>query len=114
MGAVSNSVLSVLRVMELGVSPAEELEGKAWSVRLYFFAIGPAREVMRSFAVEGWAPMFILWFIIAVVRSGRAFTLTPPFMTSTATEVVIRYFIPGDAFAASRANLSFFSFLEQP
>lgn len=55
--------------------------------------------------------MFILWFMIAVVLSGNAFTLTPPLMTSTATEVVMRYLIPGDALAASMARLSFFSFL---
>lgn len=70
-----------------------------------------AREATRALASEGWEPMFIRWFIIAFVLSGRAFVFTPPFITSTATEVVIRYLIPGEAFAASRANSSFFSFL---
>lgn len=66
---------------------------------------------MRDLASDGWEPMFMRWFIIALVLSGRALFLTPPFMTSTATEVVIRYLIPGEAFAASSAKLSFFSFL---
>lgn len=70
-----------------------------------------ARWATRVLAKEGWEPMFMRWFIVAVVLSGRAFVFTPPFMTSTATEVVIRYLIPGEDFAASSANSSFFSFL---
>lgn len=112
-GAVSSSVSDARKVMEEGVSPSSGEEGKEWRVRLYLCETFAARVETRDFAMEGCSPMLMRWLTIAVVRSGRAFTFTPPEMTSTATEVVIRYFIPGEALAASRARGSFFAFLVQ-